>query len=452
MNQKGSRNSKKLSRHGKENQKARPKISVSATGSLPAERFTKHPSDSHQTISSPQPLPSRWQYSQWSCFNRGFFWGGLVSLTSILSAIGGMALTKIDVVEQQIANQLSGSQIKLLTEERSNLNTLRQILLVEVEPDADSLVGFSKNASGSSKTVLLLKLDPELNLAQAINIPTDTQTEIAGFGTGTIADAYRIGGIDLLSQAINQLSDDIAIDRYLRTTPEVLRQLTASGRITLKPCDQRIRDCRDRVEQVARQSTAFETIRQRFNIPTYLASFETAIASLEPQLDTNILESEIISVAHFIKELEPERLRVDLIPGYVSSRQPESKDLAAKSSFSRPNSQLARDLNPSLARENPFGDRPIAVQNTTNNPELGQRVVAYLRHRNFRNVYLVKHIPLKLEQTKIVTNYGEVETASYLKNILGFGSLESNLAQPEPELILQLGKDAIYLPIDSRSY
>ncbi|MEO1800455.1 MAG: LCP family protein [Cyanobacteria bacterium J06629_2] len=363
-----------------------------------------------------------------------------------------MALTKIDVVEQQIANQLSGSQIKLLTEERSNLNTLRQILLVEVEPDADSLVGFSKNASGSSKTVLLLKLDPELNLAQAINIPTDTQTEIAGFGTGTIADAYRIGGIDLLSQAINQLSDDIAINRYLRTTPEVFRQLTASGRITLKPCDQRIRDCRDRVEQVARQSTAFETIRQRFNIPTYLASFETAIAAVKPQLDTNILESEIISVAHFIKELEPERLRVDLIPGYVSSRQPESKDLAAKSSFSRPNSQFAQDLNPSLARENPFGDRLIAVQNTTNNPELGQRVVAYLRHRNFRNVYLVKHIPLKLEQTKIVTNYGEVETASYLKNILGFGSLESNLAQPEPELILQLGKDAIYLPIDSRSY
>ncbi|MEO1672359.1 MAG: LCP family protein, partial [Cyanobacteria bacterium J06631_2] len=410
---------------------------------------------SHQINPLPQPLQSWWRYLGWSYFNRGLFWGALVSLTSIFSAIGGMALTKIDLVEQQIANQLSGNYSQLLREDHSALDTLQQILLVEVEPDPNSLTGFSKSAVGQSKTILILKIEPELNLAEVINIPPDTQVEIAGSGTATVADVYRIGGMDLLSKTVNQLSDAITVNRYLRTTPEVFQQLKDSGRITLKKCDLRIRDCQDPIEQVARQSAAFETIRQRFNIPAYLANFTTVVAEVESQLDTNISESEIISVANFIKELEPDRLKVDLIAGYTPGIRQKSQGLAAKSSFKRQNdslnSSLIEEQNSTLARDNPFWDQPVAVQNTTNNPELGQRVVAYLRHRNFRDVYLMKHIPLKLEQTKIVADYGEVETANYLKNILGFGNLESSSTQPSQQLILQLGKDAVYLPLNYRS-
>jgi polyisoprenyl-teichoic acid--peptidoglycan teichoic acid transferase len=92
------------------------------------------------------------------------------------------------------------------------------------------------------------------------------------------------------------------------------------------------------------------------------------------------------------------------------------------------------------------------VQNTTDNPELGRQVVAYLRHRNFRNVYLVPHIPLELEETKIVVGDRQLETAKHLKNILGFGNFEPESAWSPQELVLQLGEDALYLPTNYRSY
>jgi hypothetical protein len=42
-----------------------------------------------------------------------------------------------------------------------------------------------------------------------------------------------------------------------------------------------------------------------------------------------------------------------------------------------------------------------------------------------------------------VSNYGQVETANYLKNILGFGNLEAESTLQQPELVLQLGEDAL---------
>lgn len=245
--------------------------------------MTEQNSKSSANISQITPLhQSLWfwlQHSRWSYFNRGLFWGGLVSSISVFSAIGGMALTTIDVVEQQISRQLKGNS--------------------------------------------------------------------------------------------------------------------------------------------------------------------QAIAQAELQLDTDISIPEIISVANVIKELEPDRLTVELLS--------EDTSIAAKETRDRPiDNNLEQTLRSTIksdrvAKNSSLQNRPIAVQNTTDDPELGRRVVAYLRARNFGDVYLVRHIPLKLEQTKIVTDYGQVETANYLKNILGFGDLEAGSSQRQ-QLILQLGEDALYLP------
>ena len=294
---------------------------------------------------------------------------------------------------------------------------------------------------GKSKNVLLLEVEPERNLARAINIPGDAQVQIPEFGLGTVTDAYSLGGIDLLSRSLNRTSNSIKIDRYLRTSPEVFRQLTASGKINLTECDRRLRDCFDLAEQLMRQQTAFETIRQRLNIPGYLASFKTAIAEVEPELDTNISMPELIAVVDFIGELEPDRLSVDLLPEYtpIAAKNRNLRSTQTEHASSEINlGQISRS-------DRSLKNKSIAVQNTTDDPDLGRQVVAYLRSRNFRDVYLVRHIPLKLKQTRIVTNYGQVETANYLKNILGFGSLDAKSTQQQ-QLVLQLGEDAFYLP------
>ena len=433
MNQKRSRNSHKSSLLWQNSKK------ISST-----TQFPELSSDTPQITPLHRTFWFWWQHSGWFYFGRGLFWGTLVSSIAVFSALGGVALTTIDVVEQQISRQLKGNLRSVKTDGQRTLTMPLQILLVEVKPDADALVGFSKTSQGESKNILLLEVEPERNFARAINIPGDSQVQIPGFGMGTATEAYRRGGINLLSRSISQL-DNVRVDRYLRTSPEVFGQLIDSGKINLPKCDSRFRDCSNLAEQLGHQQTAFKTIRQRLNIPGYWSSFQTAIAQAEPQLDTNIPMPELISVVNFIKELEPDRLSVNLLPGYTPIEAREDLDrlgsnLSKQSLSSRTDNQL------DLGKKHSFENKAIAVQNTTDDPELGRRVVAYLRQRHFRDVYLVRHIPLKLEQTKIVTDYGQVETANYLQNILGFGNLEAESTPQRQQLILQLGEDALYLP------
>ena len=440
MNQKRSHSSNKSSSSRKSNRAQNPQNQVESNKLLMANRAIEQIHDPHQSTPLDRLLWYEHRNSSRSYFNRGVFWGGLVSLTSICSAVAGMALTKIDFVEQQISALLQ-HPAKPVAIESDAISTPLQLLLVEVESDADAMVEFNRDSVGKSKTMLLLKVEPELDIAQAINIPLDTKANIPGMGSGTVADAYAIGGMDLLSETIDGLNEGMRVDRYIRTTSEVFQQLTNSGKITLKECDPRVRDCRNLAEQVIRQETAFKTIRQRFNIPTYLASFQTTLERIESQLDTNISTVEMMKVANFIKELESDRLNVELVPRYTPGFSIASSDRQGKLDSATATWEQSEGEN-----ENFFQYSSVAVQNTTDNPELGRQVVAYLRQQNFRDVYLIEQMPLKLKQTKIVTNYGRVERANYLKNILGFGNLESRSSLAEQELVLQLGEDALYLP------
>ncbi|MEN9518805.1 MAG: hypothetical protein RLZZ381_1393 [Cyanobacteriota bacterium] len=269
MNQKRSPNGKPSSWQTENDTLAKEKNQVELT-QLPSsdrvsegDRLGKQSSNPNQINSFHQFLRFWQRHSSWSYFNQGLFWGGLVSLTSILSAIGGATLTKIDLVEQQVSQRLQG------------------------------------NAS--------------------------------------------------------------------------------------------------------------------------------VLTSIEDRT--------------LIKELELDPLDVNLLPADAPSKAiKNNQQLAASNIDPKP---LSSDRSTMLARKHPFEHNLVAVQNTTNNPELGRQVVAYLRQQNFRHVYLVKHIPLKLKQTNIVSNYGQVETANYLKNILGFGNLKAKSTLQQPKLVLQLGEDAL---------
>ena len=408
-------------------------------------------SNFHQSSPLNQPLWFWSQHSSWSYFNRGLFWGVIISLTSVCSGVLGVASTKIDAVEQAIANRINAKANSLQVGAQAPLARPINILLVEVKPDANEMID-ADYSTGNIQTVLLLKFDPELNSTQVINIPIDSKVEIPGNGQGVIADAHRLGGIELLSKTINQLPDGYNFDRYIRATPAIFRQLTASGKIALENCDPRIRDCTDSLERVIRQQTTLETIRQRLNIPSYWSSFKTAVDKVKPNLDTNISVAEIMSLANFFKELESDSISVELLSEYVPGKAIKQENPLSQSLSNKPSKTLAEVKRVSTTQGHTFQNQPIAVQNTTDNPELGRQVVAYLRHRNFRDVYLVRHIPLKLEQTKIVVNNNQVDTANYLKSILGFGNLKQQSALHPEELILQLGEDALHLPTNYRSY
>ena len=451
MNQERSPSKNQPFSHFEAKKIAKQKNQVRLTNLRQIEQTTEHSSNSHQSTPLHEPLWFWSRHSSWSYFYRGLFWGGIISFTSIFSGVLGVALTKIDIVEQAIAQRINPLAIDLQPANQTPLTSPMNVLLVEAKSSANEMVEFSHDSLTEIQTILLLKFKPESDLAEVINIPTDSVVDLPGQGQGMIKDAHSIGGTKLLSKSVSQLTDS-QVDRYVRATPKVFRQLIASGKITLESCDSRIKDCLNRSDQVSRQQTALETIRQRLNIPSYLASFKTAITEAEPNLDTNMTVPEILSLANFIKELEPNNLKVDLLADYSPGTTLQSDNQNAKLSATEPRQSLTEVPSISTMGNDFWQDQPIAVQNTTENPELGRQVVAYLRHRNFRDVYLVRHIPLELEQTKIVVSDGQLETARYLKNVLGIGNLTRESMPKSPELILQLGEDATYLPTSYRSY
>ena len=396
-----------------------------------------------------------WQrYSRWSHFGRGFFWGGLIASTAIFSAGFGAAVTKIDLVEQAIAEKISPNTSEVEGEIQPNFAHPVHILLMEVEPGAENIVKFSNAASGTSKAILLLKFEPEIDFAQVINIPTDSRVKIPGFGWGTIADANQYGGTELVSAMVSQLLDGVTIDRYIRATPQAWQKLSASGKLTLKTCDFRIQDCSDKLEQIARQRAVFEYIRQRLNIPNYFANFKSTVETVQPQLDTNLSKSEIISVADFLAELDAESISVDLLSGYTPGKSLIAKNKPhltqmAKSDSENKTSNKSKHVSGLLNQSAPFLSRPIAVQNTTDNPELAMQVVAYLKQQNFQKVYFVDRIPLKLDQTKIIIDHSQLRAAEHIRNILGFGDLETKTYPIEEKLTIQVGEDARLLPLDN---
>lgn len=285
MNHKRSHNSNLFSQQTEKDTAAKEKNQVESTKLFSGDRVIEQSSNLPQVNLLQQSLRLWWRHLSWSYFTQGLFWGGLVSMTSILSAIGGVALTKIDLVNREISQVLPQN--------------------------------FSTSASVEDST-------------SATPLPSNTNLPKGKITSESESNRFSNNS---LSESTSKLALQNSQARYTIKTPQPL-----------------------------------------------------------------------------------------------SSQQ----------------SSL-------LARKNSVQNNLIEVQNTTSNPELGQQVVAYLRQRNFRHVYLVKHIPLKLKQTKIVSNYAQVETANYLKNILGFGNLEAQSALQQPKLLLQLGEDTL-LPLDYRFY
>ncbi|HEY9770658.1 MAG TPA: LCP family protein [Coleofasciculaceae cyanobacterium] len=449
MNHERSRNRDKPSWQFENNAMTRAENQLKPTDLLKVKTVEQTPATNELKLLH-QPWWFWSQHESWSHFSRGLFWGGIISLTAVSSALCGAALTKIDAIERTIAQKIEANSAPESAIDRPILNRPINVLLIEDTFDTNEMIEFPDTFIGNSKTILLLRFEPQLELAQVINLPLDSSTEIPGFGAGTIALAYELGGTNLLSKVVSQLMNDLTIDRYIRATPETFRQLIASGKITFQDCDPRIRDCSDNLEQIVRQSNTFEAIRQHLNIPNYMASFKTAIVEAESNLDTNISVPEIISLANFVEELEADSISVNLLPGYTPG-----KTIADSHQLDKfPSTQQKAKFSHSniFAAKSHLQDNPVAVQNTTNNPQLAMQVIAYLRHRNFRDVYLVEHIPLKLNKTRIVAHRSQVKPAHYLQEILGFGNLETKSDLRPRELTLQIGKDALYLPTNYRSF
>ena len=411
-----------------------------------------------------------------SPFGRGLCWGGIFALTSVVSATLGASLTHFHPVSETINNLfvepyfLNSPLLANSTQSVTIPSFTRPVnlLLVGIESMDNSKLGH--NSPDNSTAVLLLKFEPQNNFVSITSIPQDSQVEIPEMGFGTIREAYNYGGIEMVSQVVGKTLDGVEIDRYIKATPTTLFELidllggvevlvtpdlddrtkqslnSSSGWQTLD--SRQIRDfiLQDRqdnkLDRIQRKQILIEAIRQRLHNPSFAANITQTVQTLQNYLDTNLTLSEMESLLHFLHQRERDEVAVNLIPN--ASRPSKS----TQDNFIISPEESDRQTSNKYFSYSGYSwhNIPIAIQNTTNNPELSLRVLEYLIGRGFYNVYLDRHSPLKLNHTEIIAQPKYLSAANYLQDALSIGELElASIDNANSELTIRLGEDAKFI-------
>ncbi|GAB4234103.1 MAG: hypothetical protein Kow0049_17830 [Stanieria sp.] len=423
------------------------------------------------------------KHQQLSLFRKGLSWGIIVSLTTIISGTIGASLILISPVNQVIMLVMGQTKTFNLSSKQSVTNLAPNylykpvnILFLGIEPVKTTSNNYSSTFTGKSKTILLLQFKPQQKSLQVITIPNDSQVEIPGIGQTNVSNANRYGGAKFLTQVVSENFTDLGvspnqpltIDGYLRVSDLALQQFNdwlsaeedfnqavltgerqsaqsseLNSGVSLTRLGQQPQINQNALPNWQRQEIFLKKLHQYWHSPELTENISEIIASLKKYIDTNLTSAEILALANFIHQLEPEQISMSLMPQYVKY-QPNITDSAQK-----------RDGNHNLAEivsgKNNYQlkNLPIAVQNTTDNPELASRLLDFLKQRNFRNVYLIDHLPIDLNQTEIIVERGNIVLADYLKKNLGLGRLElSPTSDANFELTIRIGEDAQYLNVE----
>ncbi|MGD2180478.1 LCP family protein [Lusitaniella coriacea] len=424
-------------------------------------------------------------------WGRWLLWSVAFVGAATLSAIAGVTVATIGPLPKSIVRLIPNAELAEKIESKSSQNAWKSLLRYQIERPVNILVmgidrvleaeaGSEEAFSGNSDTMLLLRFDPRNNSVRMLSIPRDTQVFIPEIGTTKINDANVQGGAPLAVEVVSETLNDVPIDRYVRVTNDAFRELVdLVGGIEVEvPYAMRYKDETqqldidleagkqildgDKAEQFARfrmdeygdigrvqrQQVLLKSLRQRLQNPTVLPRLPKAIGIMEQFVDTNLSLEEMLALVGFGLSLEKNDIQMVLLPGRFSETyefegisywilSEEGRDRVAQNYFE----QSSDSLTASEPRD--WHRIRIAIQNTTDDPEVAQEAATYLRDRDFSNVYISKRQSTrKLKKTEIVVQRGNRSAARQLQQLLGFGRIESDsTGDIGSELTLRVGDD-----------
>lgn len=332
--------------------------------------------------------------------------------------------------------------------------------------------------SGRSDTILLVQIDPELKSVNVLSIPRDTQIEISNLGVTKINHANALGGPALAADVVSQTLNGIEIDRYVRVNTAAFRELvdllggvevnvpyemryvdqTQGLNIDLQPGlqvltgDQAEQFARFRsdgygdIGRVQRQQQLLRALRDRITNPSVVAKIPQAIQLIQSHIDTNLTIEEILALANFATELEQDDFRMVMLPGRFSGADeylasywildPEGRDQVMQDYF---------HVGTSAVAQRSLRNLRIAVQNASGEPQLAGQVADYLLEQGFSNVYVVQDSPSLQTQTQIIVQWGDLQGAARLEDILGVGQvIPASTGDLGSDLTIRVGEDWVY--------
>lgn len=353
------------------------------------------------------------------------------------------------------------------------------ILIMGIEPVRGTVDGSPESFAGKSDTMLLARLNPSEKSVRVLSIPRDTMIAIpekGEKGLTKVSDANARGGPVLAARVVSRTLNNAPIDRYIRISTSGLRQLVdqLGGVEVFVPKSMEYKDSTNRLSinlvsgwqtlngeqaeqfarfrepglgdlpRVQRQQALVAALLRRLNSPTVLPRLPQLTRLMRKYFDTNLKMEEMMALVNFGINLDRDNFQMTVLPGTFSrfSQDPNSYWLNMTGQQSLLNDYVGVNV-PGLKQDlRPVPNLKIAIQNASNQPQLTEKVITYLKRKGFKNVYAVSDWPDTQRQTQIIVEKGNRQPGVELKKVLGLGQIEvSATGDLESDLTIRIGKD-----------
>jgi LCP family protein required for cell wall assembly len=299
---------------------------------------------------------------------------------------------------------------------------------------------------------------------------------IPELGLTKVSEANAKGGPVLAARVVSRSLNNAPIDRYIRISTSGFRELVNQlGGVdvfvpqTMNYQDQaggfavnlvsgwqslngeqaeqfaRFREQgRGDLPRVQRQQALITALMQRLNSPAVLPRLPQLTRIMRKYFDTNLKPEEMMALANFSVNVEQDNFQMAMLPGTFSrfSQDSNSYWLNMTGQQSLLNDYVGVEVASIKPDTRPVSIQRVAVQNTTNQPQLTEKVIAYLKQKGFTKVYAVPDWPDTQRQTQIIVQKGNRQPGIDLRQVLGLGKIEvSGNGDLESDLTIRIGKD-----------
>ncbi|MGB3571462.1 MAG: LCP family protein, partial [Phormidesmis sp.] len=433
-------------------------------------------------------------------------WGlrGIVRNALMVAAFGATAFTAaglgaIAVLTFPLPRHISGETVAppltdlWRTGFRYQVSRPVNILVMGLDEAHDVEGAAPDDLVGRTDTMLLVRVDPEAKAVNVMSIPRDTRVDIPGYGPDKINQANFEGGAELAAQTVTHNFNNVSIDRYVRVSTTAFKEIvdlvggievlvpsamqyedkTQGLVIDLQPGLQNLngdeaeqfarfrQDSYGDIGRVQRQQILLKALRQQLTTPAVLPKLPQILRVLQSRVDTNLSLEELLALAGFGLDLEPDDLHMVMLPGRFSD--PEEyrasywlSDHAASSDimrtyFDAESTELVVDDSLGVNYYEPPSPRvlsglKIAIQNATDDSYASSSMADYLREQGFYNVYVIRNWADVNRETSVVAQRGDIGSANALKDELALGQVISDsTGDIDSDITIRVGEDWLQL-------
>ena len=332
---------------------------------------------------------------------------------------------------------------------------------------------------GLSDTMLMLRFDPATEKVSVMSIPRDTRTNVDGLVT-KINEANRDGGPALTAQAVSELMGGVAIDRYMRINVQGVEKLIdALGGVEVNvPTDMKYQDDSQHlyinlkageqkldgdkalqflrfryddngdIGRVQRQQMFMRALTEQALTPTTIARLPKLLSVIQDHVDTNLSVEELVALVGYGAQRDREDVNMLMLPGEFSKYDdydlsywiPDYSeiDMLSEQYFGLANAySISEQTDPSYLR--------VAIQDSTYDDVAVQSLINSLYDTGYFNVFVDRSWHEPLEQTRIVAQRGDTQSAVDIQDFLGIGEIRvESTGSLESDITIQLGQDWLH--------